>query len=300
MKMREMSFPWAFVVGLTLVVLSVQAPAFGLPPRETGVTCNCYRLDDMCPASCPGCTCDPMRGGDCGLDGKLDVNCSPPPNPTPQSNPSNLVNALDLYIEAYMVPIGNGAGRPDASLFDAAARVNLGAENQRMHGLLEDTIHTALDAVIGFDIALPRIANIQCEAPASDRGVGRSKTGNVRGTPPESVAIVEATHEGLRNAILTRNLNAVVPPLTAFWTAHPDFHPSHTGRYYPHGHSEYEGITPLEGQIRVLKQSLLFLLNNGQPLCGNDVREGPEVCDGSDSIACGGVCGADCACGIIP
>jgi hypothetical protein len=211
-----------------------------------------------------------------------------------------LVLALDLYMQAYIVPVSNGEGRPDASLFDAAVRVNLGAENRRMHGLLQDTIHTALDAVIGFDFALPRIANRQNAEPASDRGAVQSKAGNVRGTPPEAVAIVEATHEGIGNAILSRNLNAVVEPLTEFWIAHPDFHPSHTGRYYEHGHPEYEGITPLAGQILVLKQSLGFLLNDGQPLCGNDVREGLEVCDGSDSIACGGLCGLDCTCGVIP
>jgi hypothetical protein len=211
-----------------------------------------------------------------------------------------VIAALDLYVQAYAVPVSSGSGRPDAGLFDAATHVNLGAENQRMHDLLEDTIHTALDAVIGFDFALPRIANPQSEDPASNNGVGRARTGNVRGTPPESVAIVEAAHQGIRSAILTRNLNAVVAPLTEFWAAHPDFHPNHTGRYYSHGHHEYDGITPLEAQIRVLKQSLKFLLSNGQPLCGNDVREGAEVCDGSDSAACGGLCATDCTCGVIP
>ena len=141
---------------------------------------------------------------------------------------------------------------------------------------------------------------MRCQAPASDKSAAPSRTGNVRGTPAEAAAIVDATHEAIRNAILNRNLNAVVEPLTEFWTANPDFHPDHTGRYYAHGHAEYAGITPLEGQIRVLKQSLGFLLNNGQPLCGNDVREGTEVCDGSDSSACGGVCGADCTCSFIP
>jgi hypothetical protein len=211
-----------------------------------------------------------------------------------------LVLALDLYMQAYMVPVFDGEGRPDASLFDAAVRVNLGAENRRMHGLLQDTVHAALDAVIGFDFVLPPIANRRCNEPASDRGAVQPRLGNVRGTPPEAVAIVEATHAGIRNAILSRNLNAVVEPLTEFWTANPDFHPFHTGRYYLHGHPEYEGTTPLAGQILVLKQSLGFLLNNGQPLCGNDVREGPEVCDGSDSFACGGVCSPDCTCGAIP
>lgn len=300
MRAREMNSYWAFVVGLALVGLSVHAvPAFGLPPASTpGTTCDCYRIDDMC--TCPGCTCNPTRGGTCDEDGKLDVRCSPPPSPAPQTNPSLLVSALDLYMQAYMVPVSNGEGRPDASLFNAAVRVNLGAENQRVHGLLQDTIHAALDAVIGFDFGLPRIANNQCQEPASDRGAVQPRQGNVRHTPPEAVAIVEATAEGIRNAILSRNLNAVVQPLTEFWTANPNFHPFHTGRYYPHGHPEYVGSTPLAGQILVLKQSLRFLLTDGRPLCGNDVREGPEVCDGSDSSACGGVCTPDCTCGLIP
>ncbi len=302
MKARDVNPYRAFVVGLTFCGLFMHAvTAFGLPPATTpGVKCNCYRLGDMCPADCPGCICNPTRGGDCDVDGKLDVRCSKLPNPTPEADPASLVLALDLYMEAYMVPVSDGEGRPDESLFDAAARVNLGAGNRRMHGLLRETVHAALDAVLGFDFVLPRIANRRCEEPASDRGAGRPRPGNVRTTPPEAVAIAEATHTGIRNAILTRNLNAVVEPLTAFWSANPEFHPLHTGRYYLHGHPEYEGTTPLEGQILVLKQSLGSLLNDGEPLCGNDVREGSEACDGSDSLACGGVCGFDCTCGVIP
>ncbi len=302
MKAREMNSLWALVVGLSLWGLSMHAvPAFGLPPLSTPeAKCNCYRLGDMCPADCPACVCNPTRGGSCDVDGKLDVRCSGLPNPAPQTNPSSLVLALDLYMEAYLAPVSDGEGRPDEGLFEAAARVHLGAENQRMHALVQETVHAALDAVLGFDFVLPRVANRRCEEPASDRGAGRPRPGNVRTTPPEAVAIVEATHVGIRNAILSRNLNAVVAPLAEFWSANPDFHPFHTGRYYLHGHPEYEGTTPLAGQIRVLKQSLGSLLNDGQPLCGNDVREGSEACDGSDSLACGGVCSSDCTCGVIP
>jgi len=269
--------------------------AFGLPPAETpGVKCNCYRLDDMCPAGCPGCRCDPGKGGMCDVDGKLDVNCTKIPDATPQPNPAKLVQALDLYLQAYMVPVSNGEGRPDASLFDAAARVKVGKKNSEMHRRLRATVHAALDAVIGFDFSLPRIANTR-------RSAALWGAGNVRHTPPESVDIVEAAHQGLRNAILNRNLNAVVEPLTTFWTANPDFHPFHTGRYYEHGHPEYARTTPLGGQILVLKQSLRGLMNDGQPLCGNEVREGAEACDGIDNAACNGVaCGTDCSCTIIP
>ena len=70
-----------------------------------------------------------------------------------------------------MVPVSNGEGRPDLTLVEEALRINRRAENQRVHSLLLETVHTALDAVIGFDFQIPQAANrLQCEQPASDLG----------------------------------------------------------------------------------------------------------------------------------
>jgi hypothetical protein len=287
----------AFVLALLSLCLQTSV-ALALDNQETRAKCGCYTALDMCPA---GQKCDPQHWN-CDADGKLDSECVTPPAPTPKADALSLASALDLYVEAYMVPLTNAdGGRPDFSAFDAAFHTNLGAQNQRMHGLLQDAVHRTLDAVVGFDFQNPEAANRkQCLRPAR-RGAVQPLFGNIRAVAPEAADLVEAAHEGLRNGILTRNLNAVVQPLTDFWTSHPDFHPLHTGRYYDHGHADYAGTvgTPLNGQIVVLKQSLAELLNDGDPLCGNDVREGSEACDGTDNSGCGGVCALDCTCGVI-
>src|SRR5262249_40427047 len=36
------------------------------------------------------------------------------------------------------------------------------------------------------------------------------------------------------------------------------------------------------------------------PVCGNDLREGSEGCDGADSSACPGTCRSDCECPPLP
>jgi hypothetical protein len=205
-----------------------------------------------------------------------------------------LIEALELYFDAYLVPISEGEGRPSLEILTQAESVGLSAV-QRTE--VRNAVHRALDAVIGFDFEYPQ------GPPASLGNTGVASFGNIRGTPDGATAIAMAARTAMVNAISTRNLNAIAGPLEGFWATHPDFHPNHTGREYPHGHADYEESvgTPLAGQIATLRLILLnYLLNDGAPLCGNDVRETLEECDGSDDNECPAVCSTECRCGFIP
>ncbi|HZO13494.1 MAG TPA: hypothetical protein VFB62_09545 [Polyangiaceae bacterium] len=276
-------------MGLVALCLGLSASGVDALDNRFGVTdCECYRAED----------CDSTEPDDwicrgyklCGGTGKLDGTCLAAPVSPPWS-PELLSEALTLYFEAYAIPISSGEGRPDPDLLAEAQDVQL---SQVQHDAVKETVHLALDAVIGFDFDFPA-------RPGRSSNAGNSVDpfvfGNIRGTPAEAAAIVEAARVGMVEAILTRNLNAVAEPLEDFWAAHPDFHPHHTGRLYAHGHAQYDGIAPLDAQIDHLKRFLRHLLTDGSPLCGDNKTEGLEECDGADDSACPQVCSWQCECG---
>jgi hypothetical protein len=289
--------------GLFAAVVFLASPLYGLPKNE-GVACDCYYAcipGNMCECADPNQKCNLISPG-CDLDGKRDGKCVIPPIMVPSfdtPDTPSLLTALNLYFEAYLVPVSEGEGRPDAEVLDAALAVQLGAGNEKLHSMIQDGVHEALDALIGFDLVLPMSPG-KFNDPG--QGVGPPRFGNIRGTPALGVEIINAARTGIMEAIQYRNLNEIDEHLADFWQEHPDFHPNHAGRYYPHGHADYgERVgTPLVGQSGVIKLFVGSLLADGSPVCGDDNAEGTEECDGSDDMACGGLgCSSACTCGTI-
>lgn len=196
-------------------------------------TCTCYWDSDCTSNDCG-------RYGECTASGKLDGLCATAGEAVliwdPGFDPSDVGDAADLYMQAYSVPVMVGEGRPDALLFCEAQKVVLGNANEANHEAIRQLVHEVLDAVLGFDFEFPQ---------------GDENVGNIRGVPPQAVDILEAARAGFVTAIMTENPDAVAAPLEDFWAANPEYHPNHTGRYYPHGHPG-EPLDSLASQINAL------------------------------------------------
>jgi hypothetical protein len=295
----------AIVIIATVGVLParmVHALRAGPPTPPKLPACNCYR-DYNCTGETNWCdildvNCALGKKNHCTCNGKNDGLCkiwtpTPTPNPfTPQA-PAPVIESIDLFFRAYLVPIDQGEGRADGGLLAAAYSIILTSNLSTTD--LHRVVAEALDAVIGFDLVFPA-----WHVPYADpgQGMGPLVVGNIRGTPPGSAEIVRAAREAMLQAIETRNLNVIEPLLADFWSNHPDYHPMHTGRLYPHGHEGDESLVPLEAQVQTLRRLVQqVILDDGGPLCGNDLREGGEECDASEDGACGAfTCRADCTC----
>ena len=215
---------------------------------DTAVTCTCY-WDRDC-----GTGGDCTGYGKCTKSGKLDGTCKtvateePLPHggaatsvaalrlalPVPPADASAVRDAVELYVRAYAVPVDAGTGRPDATLLAAAQRIDLGARHAERHLRIQEAVHEALDATLGFDFILPEIYGDLYGGAVY--GVDARLFGNVRFVPHGADEVVAAVRDALSAALADGDPAAVGAPLAAFWQANPDYAPLHTGRYYPHGH----------------------------------------------------------------
>lgn len=292
------------------VLASVQAHAL---PKETALpTCNCYYGKDCggektCKITNPWCLPGPKS---CACDLKSDGLCKPkddagflPPSLIlDESNVTAISLGIDFYFQAYMEPIAtnpDGSGAPDPNLLAAADTALLGAGSLPNSGI-HQIVAEALDALIGFDFMFPHFPSTAAVLQGQARTVG--VRGHIRGTPRESLELLECGRRAILGGIETRNLNVVDEELDRFWLAHPDYHPSHTGRLFNHGHADYDEKvgSPQDGQVAKLRDLVQILLHGGAPVCGDGVVEGEEECDG-DPATCqqSAGCDAECRCGIV-
>jgi hypothetical protein len=221
------------------------------------VTCTCY-WDADC-----GTGGDCTGYGKCTRSGKLDGTCKTVvvvdqpqailSGDAPQqlrfaAEPEELAAAVDLYFKAYLKPARLGDGTADARLFSRAQAVWLGSRTQELHAAVQEAIHEALDTTLGFDFVFPEPA---CFNP--------SGLGNLRAVPEAGPGLIQAVRIGFTEGILNRDPSAVDQPLREFWKQNPDYHPNHTGRYYPHGHTG-ESHDPELAQREALQRILTRLI----------------------------------------
>ncbi len=203
---------------LLMCALFACVAAFAAP--ENGA-CNCYYSSDCSAGTCGGY-------GSCGASGKNDGTCSTV-GLSIRENPIAISTAIDYYFKAFGKAIENGGGHPDADLAKAAEAVPLSTGG---HNLVEYTVWVSLDAVMGWDFMYP-----------SSFLRTSGFLGNIREVNGVSSAagLVDATRQGLINAVRSGNANDAAKPVEAFWVSNPAFTPHHLGRCYPHGHDE---VTP--------------------------------------------------------
>lgn len=244
----------AGLMGWSAVGFSQESPKLAVAPIEDEQeTCNCY-WDRDC-----------GTGGDCTgyfqckLSGKLDGTCKKPAADVEvlgkaaqrlrlEAEPEELAAAVDFYFQAYLSPARKGDGPADLRSFSRAKAIWLSSSNQTIHEVVQEAVHEALDTTIGFDFVYPQ--------PLC---VSRSQRGNLRAVPEAGAELIEAVRDGLVQGLLTRDATVIEQNLAGFWARHPDYHPNHTGRYYPHGHAG-ESSDPQALQREALGQILQRLL----------------------------------------
>ena len=227
----------ALLFGMSLLVGAAVFTADAAHAQaDEGCTCTCY-WDADC-----GTGGDCTGYGNCTLSGKLDGTCkkdaelellaiSPGDARRSQelrfaAEPEELAAAVDFYFKAYLKPARLGDGTADAALFSRAQAIWLGERTRELHAVVQEAIHEALDTTLGFDFVFPQPA---CFNP--------SRLGNVRAVPEAGPGLIQTVRTGFLEGILNRDPSAVDQPLREFWKRNPEYHPNHTGRYYPHGHT---------------------------------------------------------------
>ena len=205
-------------------------------PLPAGPPCECYLSSD-----CPGACHWASHGAECTPTGKNDGTCEgmTVPGGTPGSpgmtEPPAMKAALNLGFDAYIPAIVAGGGVADAESW--AAMADTIDDPEVLYGV-RLLVHQSLDITLGWDINPTEWGN-----PMSP--------GNVRlaEKPGVSLAMLEATRQGVLAAVDTGNPNMVSPPIVQFWNNHPKFEPGHLGRCYPHGHAEIEYAKPIQCQL---------------------------------------------------
>lgn len=156
----------------------------------------------------------------------------PPPPTTPVATRGEEVAAtLDLYFQAYRVPVVAGTGSPDPELWRQAVA--------RGGPRYTQLVHDALDVALGFDfVHPPSLDPMFCtRAPEAD-----DRPGLIRAVEPvAATAMLDAVAAAVHEAVVASDPRRVTPRMMlSFWsTQHGSYHPMHTGRCYPHGHVEY-------------------------------------------------------------
>lgn len=264
------TFPGRLFLFLAVLLLvpavTTAQPAQAPLAADTGEDkedCNCY-WDSDCGDTTPDCT----GYNKCKLQGKLDGTCqgrdavpvdpgtttdalSVDVGPAAGPNPAAVAHAVELYVKAYLSPTVEGTGRGDIELIREAQQVDLGRRHAARHLKIQEAVHEALDATLGFDFLMP--------FPHGDLfggavyGYDSAHFGNVRIVPPAAPELVEAVRTGLVEAVRTGDAAAVAAPLGDFWQRNPDYEPFHTGRYYPHGH-EHESQEVVHIQTAALER----------------------------------------------
>jgi hypothetical protein len=154
---------------------------------------------------------------------------------------------LNNYFDAYDRPMRAQTGRPDSILFFASRKIRLGRKkstNIYNHEVIHDVFQEILDATLGFDIDLSSKPN---------------EIGNVKFVPHDAYEFFTLIRKGFIEGLKSENPKIIERYLREFWDKHKDYHPMHTGRYYPHGHAETIP-TPFESQNIVLQQRIEVLV----------------------------------------
>jgi len=242
----------------------------GLETREvlieslTQIACDCYT--DTCPR--PGDTCKPLpkpcgscafttKSGDPSLvnDGYCSNDWSPLKGYGIVRN--DVAKSIELWFSAYIATgKGRRAGMPDESLIKQALEVSLPVPAQRA---IRDTVFSALDYTIGFDFLHPHDDCLAYDAAC----MGQFRIA----LAPAGVKLLESVREGFIDTLQNGDVSRFDGQLRKFWHSNPKYAPFHTGRCYPHGHTEYTraGLTPLTCQSSGLSKWLKQILSGTTP-----------------------------------
>jgi hypothetical protein len=232
------------------------------------VPCNCYYTDNCkktgrgnkCKYVWTGVSCQIVKKPDMKINGVF--VCGEPPN-IPQCDglcmfklarrlvweevqPFDVVQAAELYFQAYLQVGRRAGGPPDREIVRRAADIPLPVN---WHLELIDAVHGALDATLGWDF-------MKCT-------VRPTCFGNVGQLTDVAAELVDAAREGFIAGLRDNNPDAVEAPLRDFWSRNEGFSPMHHGRCYAHGHPN--APDELTCQIDDLKGDLMLLLAGRTP-----------------------------------
>ncbi|MEM6990779.1 MAG: hypothetical protein AAF721_09785 [Myxococcota bacterium] len=215
--------------------------------------CTCYLAEDCG----EGQTCHyNFAGAKCSDSGKMDGLCEGGPGGGggvggggPGIVISEAMAAVGAGFDAFGPAIAAGGGPADANLWDSMeSHVD---DVNALYGA-RVLVHEALTITLGWDV------NLEQRGYAMGRGNVRLAT-----DPGASLAMLEATRDGVLQAMLTNDAAMVSPPLVAFWNEHPDFEPGHLGRCYPHGHDSLTYEHPVQCQLDNLEAMVGVALESG-------------------------------------
>lgn len=201
--------------------------------------CECYFDTDCSVGECV--TTGYLEGsgsGGCALSGKNDGLCQPgaiidqPPDGGDGGGGLGLgqmTGAIDVALEAYLVPIREGGGQVSGR---AWRQVDDVAGSPKVARAARSQALQLMDLVFGWDVGLtdPQVEG----APPNVRFIEDPATGEI---------LLAALRQGVADFGASGDPDAVWTPIQEFHDAHPGFHPAHLGRCYPHGH---EGVPTLE------------------------------------------------------
>ncbi len=190
-------------------------------------------------------------GSGCTVSGKKDGTCTT--NSGGLGGFGAISVAVGFYFQAYEVPLRGAGGLPDIRLVRQAQTQALPAAG---HLAVQRIIQNALDLSLGWDFVGPQA----CIGSGAPEHLGTGSLGQIRlpgkDAPPAAAEMLAAMRQAVLEALKGKDANLVAGPIQAFWKKYPDYQPRHTGRCWPHGHSDFPYKTPADCQIDELKRML--------------------------------------------
>jgi hypothetical protein len=191
----------------------------------------------------------------CTLSGKKDGVCTKSAGGF--GDWGDFISAIDFYFQAYKESAEGKGGLPDLDLVRRAQDKQLTAEG---HYAVQLIVYNTLDLALGFDFIRPQA----CIGSAEEGKIPPGGLGQIRlaakDAPPGAVEFIELLQHAVVNAVKAKNPNLVADPIRSFWKKHPDYKPRHTGRCWPHGHTDLPYKTAEECQIKELTHMLNVFL----------------------------------------
>lgn len=208
-------------------------------------TCDCYWSAD-----CSGTnTCD--YGSGCTHSGKKDGTCSSsssPVGPIDSTHLGTIAVATDLWFSAYENPTSK-EGLPDAEKVREVSEMHLAGSDQQR---IKSAVFNAMDVALGFDFTHPPVSCLEYD----ERCVGIFRIHPDK----EGFELLRVVRAGFNQGILQRDSRVVADAVYNYWGGRSQFRPHHTGRCYPHGHSEFGKRSTAECQADELSRILSGLL----------------------------------------
>ena len=240
----------------TIVVLCTPSLALAQLDNKCNIDscteCNCYWSSE-CGS---GQSCD--YGSGCTHVGKKDGTCkaSGSGGGISPGSAATAATAMGLWLEAYQ-SADEDKGLPDKNVWNRIQALNLSQADKRRVQLAAFNV---IDVLLGFDFAHPRG---NCDLyDARCLGILRVRPDR------QSRQLLKFAGSGLTQAVRTGSARTVQRELATFWRSQRNFRPHHTGRCYPHGHSEFKGRTPLQCQTDELTRIVQDLLAYQKPAAG--------------------------------